>query len=225
MKCAIFATGPAPNYQPTTILGTATAPVSLNGLPGLSLVTFTFSPAVSVTQGTIYSVGSIFSVATGFIQGGGGSFWFGGTVTYATFPIATPSGLSSSSGNFTATINITQTANFPFVNEAQQDSTTTFVFDSTTGHADLYGVASIPSTPLNTVAVVSRAYIQKADAGTRSAAVQLKSGATTVASPTVVLTTTGFQWAYRIDTTDPNTGAAWTTAAVNAVNVGPLVVV
>jgi hypothetical protein len=42
-----------------------------------------------------------------------------------------------------------------------------------------------------------------------------------VASPTVVLTTSGWQWAWRTDTTDPNTGAAWTPAAVNVVQIGP----
>jgi hypothetical protein len=74
------------------------------------------------------------------------------------------------------------------------------------------------------VAVTTRAYMQKSDAGTRTAAVQLKSGGTTVASPTLVLTTSGWQWAYRTDTTDPATSAAWTPAGVNAVQCGPKVV-
>ena len=63
--------------------------------------------------------------------------------------------------------------------------------------------------------------MQKSDAGTRTAAVQLKSGATTVASPTLSLTTSGWQWAWRTDTVDPNTSAAWTPAAVNGVQIGP----
>jgi hypothetical protein len=64
----------------------------------------------------------------------------------------------------------------------------------------------------------------KSDAGTRTMAVQVKSGATTVASPTVVLTTSGWQWAWRTDVTDPNTGAAWTPAAVNVAQIGPRVI-
>jgi hypothetical protein len=66
--------------------------------------------------------------------------------------------------------------------------------------------------------------MQKSDAGSRTAAVQLKSGATTVASPTLTLTTSGWQWAWRMDLTDPNTSAAWTAAAVNAAQIGPTVV-
>ena len=74
------------------------------------------------------------------------------------------------------------------------------------------------------IAIVTRAYMEKSDAGTRTAAVQLKSGAATVASPTLTLSNSGWQWAWRMDLTDPNTGAAWTPAAVNSVQIGPKVV-
>jgi len=118
----------------------------------------------------------------------------------------------------------TGASNFSCVDEPQQNTTTDYVFDSVVGHSDLYGIAPIASTPLTTYAVTTRAYMIKSDAGTRTAAVQLKSGATTVASPTVVLTPSNWQWAWRHDVTDPATGSAWTAAAVNTVNIGPLVV-
>ena len=118
----------------------------------------------------------------------------------------------------------TGATNFSCVDEPQQNTTTDYVFSSTPGQADLYGIAASASTPLTTYAVTTRAYAIKSDAGTRTMAVQLKSGASTVASPTVVLTTSNWQWAWRHDTIDPQTGAAWTAAAVNLVNVGPLVV-
>ena len=114
--------------------------------------------------------------------------------------------------------------NYGAVAEAQQDATTSYVYDSVPGHADFYGIAAIASTPLTTFAVTTRAYAIKSDAGTRTAAVQLKSGSSTVASPTVVLTTSNWQWAWRHDTTDPATGAAWTAAAVNVAQVGPVVI-
>jgi hypothetical protein len=116
------------------------------------------------------------------------------------------------------------TTNFSQVSEAHQDGLTSYVFDSNPGDADFYGVASIASTPAVVIATVTRAYMQKSDAGTRTAAVQLKSGATTVASPTLVLTTSGWLWAWRMDLTDPNTGAAWTPAAVNNAQIGPKVI-
>jgi hypothetical protein len=115
-------------------------------------------------------------------------------------------------------------ANWQAVSEAQQDATTSYVYDSVPGHADFYGIAPIASTPLTTFAVVTRAYMIKSDAGTRTAAVQLKSGSSTVASPTVVLTPSNWQWAWRHDTVDPQTGSAWSAAAVNVCNIGPLVV-
>ena len=110
------------------------------------------------------------------------------------------------------------------VSEAHQDGLTTYVFDSTPGDADFYNIGSIASTPVTTFAVVTRGYMQKSDAGTRTAAVQLKSGGTTVASPTLVLTTSGFLWAWRMDLVDPATSAAWTAAGVNGVQIGPTTV-
>ena len=47
---------------------------------------------------------------------------------------------------------------------------------------------------------------------------------TTVASPTLTLSNSGWQWASRMDLTDPNTSAAWTVAAVNAAQIGPKVI-
>ena len=83
------------------------------------------------------------------------------------------------------------------------------------------GIGSIASTPATVIATTVRAYAQKSDAGVRTAAVQLKSGATVAASPTLTLSTPGWGWAWRTDLTDPNTGAAWTPAAVNNAQIGP----
>jgi hypothetical protein len=52
--------------------------------------------------------------------------------------------------------------------------------------------------------------------------VQVKSGATTVQATPQALSNT-FGWIYRADTVDPATGAAWTPAAVNSLQVGPLI--
>jgi hypothetical protein len=111
------------------------------------------------------------------------------------------------------------------VDEAQQNAATDYVYDSTPGHADLYTIASIASTPASTVAVTVRAFMQKSDAGTRSAAVQLKSGATTVASSGTTLSSSSWGWAWRTELTDPANGSAWTAVAVNNVQVGPVVTV
>jgi hypothetical protein len=116
----------------------------------------------------------------------------------------------------------TGATNFSCVDEAQQNALTDYVFSSTPGQADFYGIATIASTPSQVFAVTTRALMQKSDAGTRTAAVQLKSGATTVASSTVTLSSSGWLWAWRTDTVDPATSAAWTAAGVNNAQIGPV---
>jgi hypothetical protein len=108
------------------------------------------------------------------------------------------------------------------VNETLQDGTTSYVYSSNPTDADFYTVAPLAGTPAATIAVVTRGFLQKSDAGTRGAAVQLKSGATTVQS-TPTLLGTNFGWLYRTDVTDPATGLPWTSAAVNNIQCGPVV--
>ena len=138
--------------------------------------------------------------------------WLGDLRCYARMPA------SDASVTFTKS---TGASNFSCVDEAQQNALTDYVFDANPGDADFYGIASIASTPATVIATTIRAYMQKSDAGTRTAAVQLKSGATTVASSTLTLSSSGWLWAWRVDLVDPNTGVAWTPAAVNNAQIGP----
>jgi hypothetical protein len=50
----------------------------------------------------------------------------------------------------------------------------------------------------------------------------VKSGATEVGGADTALPTS-YAWLNRVDAVDPNTAAAWTAAAVNALQVGPKV--
>jgi hypothetical protein len=216
MKAAIY------NSALTTALVTSTEVTNPVAYPVLNLLTF--SPPVTVTAGTTYYLAVNQDASVTYRIPSGLTVASTGTTTYASFPAASPAGLTSGQTPLHSIIYIQPSANYPFVNEAQQDATTSYVYDSVPGHADLYGIAAIASTPLTTYAVTTRAYMIKSDAGTRTAAVQLKSGSSTVASPTVVLTPSNWQWAWRTDTVDPQTGTAWTAAAVNTINVGPVVI-
>jgi len=213
MKCALFAsTGTAP----AAVLGTAT-PLALSAA---TTATFTFSTPVTLVKGTQYWVGFVADATSGNFTTTVAASGAQNVTTYASWPTASPvvSGIKAP----IVSLIVNTTVNADMVNEAQQDATTSYVYDSVPGHADFYGIAPIASTPLTTFAVTTRAYMIKSDAGTRTAAVQLKSGSSTVASPTVVLTPSNWQWAWRHDTTDPATGAAWTAAGVNTINVGPI---
>jgi hypothetical protein len=221
VKCAIFADNGS--GQPGTLIQGATAAISN---PPIGANVFTFSPAVSIAVGTRFWVGVIPDaiVANFWITASSGTTgWAGTGVVYSVFPQSNPVGLAALAA-LNVVPSVSGASNAGAVNEAQQDATTSYVYSSTPGHADLYGIAAIASTPLTTFAVTTRAYAIKSDAGTRTMAVQLKSGASTVASPTVVLTPSNWQWAWQHYPLDPATGAAWTAAAVNTALIGPAVI-
>lgn len=209
MKAAIY------DSTRTTALATSNAVVN----PVAGGNTVTFGTPLTVTKGTTYHLAFDQDATIVYTVTGANQFTF--TTTYASFPAASPTTAAGQGPVFT--VNITPTVNAEFVNEAQQDATTSYVYDSTPGHADLYNIAAITATPVATIAVTTRGFMEKSDAGTRTAAMQLKSGGVTVAAPTLTLAT-GWLWTWRMDLTDPNTGAAWTAAAVNNVNIGPVVV-
>jgi hypothetical protein len=217
LKCSVF------NGTSSTITTLVASATTLTN-PVTGANTITFPSPFAVSKGSVYWIGvaSDTAAASAFNVGGGANCRTA-PVGYSAFPTANPGSLTSANAVISSA-NLTIGSNATLVNDAQQDALTSYVYDSTPGDADFYGVASIASTPATVIATTVRAYAQKSDAGTRTMAVQLKSGATTVASPTLVLTTSGFQWAWRTDTTDPNTGAAWTPAAVNNCTIGPRVV-
>jgi hypothetical protein len=211
IKCAIFAA------VSNAVLATAT-PLT-NPVTGTN--TFTFSSPASLAKGASFYVGFDTDTTTGAVA------WYSNSVAgftsataYSAFPVASPSFVSSQNMP-TCTVNYTPTSSSSLVNEAQQDGTTSYVYDATVGHADLYGIAALAATPVTVVAVTTRGFCQKSDAGTRNGAVQLKSGATTVQSTSTALSTS-FGWLWRTDATDPATGAAWTPVAVNNINIGPV---
>lgn len=217
MKCALFASS---GSAPTTVLGSATPLAN----PAAGNNTLTFSTPVSVTKGTSYYVGFISDTTSGTWNLGasaGNAALTGSGVTYVAFPGASPV-TSTGQNQSVGSLNITTAYNYELVYEPQQDGATSYVYDSNVGDADFYAIAALSGTPASTVAVTTRGFFEKSDAGTRNAAVQLKSGATTVTSTSTALSTS-FGWLYRTDLTDPNTSAAWSATAVNNIQIGPVV--
>jgi hypothetical protein len=219
VKMALYDTSTAPGGGPGNLLATSAELTN----PGAGVTVF------SVTAGPVLTRGVVYWVALwhdGSLTGVGSPSLACAIVTLAyaaSFP-ATMAGWSST--NYTAMgssgMNIVP-SNAALVSEAQQDNISSFVYDGTVGHADFYNLATIPSVPVSTIAVTTRGFMQKSDAGARTTAMQIKSGATTVATPTLN-PGSNFLWTYRTDTVDPATGAAWTAAAVDAAQIGPVVV-
>lgn len=184
VKCALFAsTGAAGSEQPGVLIQSATAVVTN---PAAGFATFTFSPPISVTRGTRYYLGICCDTNTATVVGGGGStrFCWSSATTYAAWPVSNPPSLTFAS-SFQLTYTLSPSVNAEFVNEAQQDALTSYVYDSVAGHADLYGISAVSgTTPGTVIAVTTRAFIQKSDVGSRTAAVQLKSSGSTVTPTT-----------------------------------------
>lgn len=99
------------------------------------------------------------------------------------------------------------------------DGDTTYVSTNTPGNVDRYTLPPLPSTPLNIVAVQTRASIRFDDAGPHTAKSRLWSGSTT--SDSVVATlSASYQQIWKAYTTDPATGAAWAASTLSGLNLG-----
>jgi hypothetical protein len=213
LKCSIFASS---GTAPTTVLGSATVLAN----PATGANTIIFGTPVAVVRNTQYWIGFDSDTSSGNYNVSAGTPALASTTAYASFPTASPTTVAAS--GILCSVTITLTTNYPMVSEAQQDAATTYVYDSAVGHADFYNIAALAGTPVSTVAVTVRGFLEKSDAGTRGGAVQLKSGATTVQSTSTLLSSS-WGWLWRTDLNDPNTSAPWTAVGVNGVQIGPVV--
>lgn len=123
-----------------------------------------------------------------------------------------------------ATLNWTPStgvSHFGVVDEAQA-STTDYISASLVGDVDELNMGDLSATPTAIEAVALVLYALKTDATARTLFPGVKSGATTSDGTAVALSTTGGRFD-RIMAVDPNTAAAWTAAAVNALIARPKV--
>ena len=111
------------------------------------------------------------------------------------------------------------TTHYTLVNETTEDGDATYVYSNTAGQEDRYSVSSLPTTVTSVYGVNPFAFWRKTDAGTRTAAVQLKANGTEI---TAVTDTPGQSYVWSPDAFQPldPTGVAWTATTVNGANVG-----
>lgn len=95
-----------------------------------------------------------------------------------------------------------------------------YVYSSTVGHVDRYGLSDLATTPASIKGVAMYYTYQKSDAGARTMRGFIKSGGTTSndSAQTPALNTE--QMRYALWERDPNTAAAWSTSGVNALEAG-----
>lgn len=163
------------NSTNNVLIATATALTN----PVTGIITFTFATPPAVTKGVTYWMAVMGDVAFNVpgqnasnpIRSVNQSYASGFPATLTGWSVATQLGFSYLG------ITVTPGLNNQFVNEAQQDGLTTYVYSSTVGQNDLYSLPSLPGTT-SVFAVTTRGFMEKGDAGSRSGAVQVRSGTT-----------------------------------------------
>src|SRR6266511_2408172 len=219
IKMALYAADGA-SSAPGTLLSVSDAVVN----PGAGVVNFTHSTPATVTKGVGYWLAFLSDTlwSSKYYVSSPRGCWHPAQSYGSGFPNpAVPGAYDGNASHFYATMTITVT-NDSNVDEAAEDGDTSYVYDSTNGHEDLYDLDHLAATPTSIIAVQSRMFAKKSDSGARNGQIRVKSGATEVGGTDTALSTT-YTWLNRVDAVDPNTSAAWTASAVNALQVGPKV--
>lgn len=99
-------------------------------------------------------------------------------------------------------------------------SMTDYVTSSTAANRDLYAMTDVVGTPLGINVVEELVLARKSNTGAASVGATIKSGATINEATAVALPFPTESYVTGRWETDPNTGAAWTLSAVNAIEAG-----
>lgn len=115
----------------------------------------------------------------------------------------------------------TGTTHYTLVDETTPNDDTDYLSTSTAGARDTQVLGDLPSVTAMVIAGVQQCVsARKDDAGTRQIKGLLKSGGTTQAGSVTHALTTSYKYYRQVTETDPATSAAWTEAAVNALEAG-----
>lgn len=114
--------------------------------------------------------------------------------------------------------NIGTVAHWKLVNETDPDSDSSYVQSNTVNDIERYTYPAISGA--NIAAVLIQAFARKDDGGFRTIQGAIKSGGTLGTTGTDVAPGSNYAYLMLQSLTDPNTGSAWTLAAVNAAEFG-----
>lgn len=196
------------------------------GAAGTFVNTSTFASQPTLVAGTQYFIGVMPDSSSASFQAGSGTTtgrYTNSTTnpSYANFPQSGVVGYTNTNGVYSQLTFATQD-NASMTRETPHDAAASYVYDNVVGHNDLYSLAPIAASPLSVLAVTTRGVVQKSDAGSRLGAIQMKSGSTIVQTSVNTVLNTYWAHTYRIDATNPATGAAWLPTDVNNLQIGPI---
>lgn len=145
---------------------------------------------------------------------GSGSFpcndFLGDIRSYTSFPT------SNGTVQWTAFAN----ANWQEVSEVAFDGDASYNLSSTVNQQDLFNIGAVPTSISGILGFQITAALRKDDAGARTVANVLKSGATTSVGTARSMTDTNYVYWSEQFILDPNTAANWTRANINAAQIG-----
>jgi len=218
MKVALYASDGTAG-APGTLMATSNAVV--NPVNGAN--TFTFASPPSVVNGTNYYLGLLTDTAFNVNRTASSVTWYSVAQSYGSgFPAGSAmSATTSNAGAINSSIVIT-TVNWYLVSDTLNDGDTTYIFDSTVGHKDIFTIAGLGAVnPASIIGVDVHVNWKKSDAGARGGTVGVDangSGDTAVTGITNVTPSLSYVSKFGWMPLDP-TGAAWTTSNINSMKI------
>jgi hypothetical protein len=131
--------------------------------------------------------------------------------------------MTAGTASFLVYGNLTGISGNNWYQAAQQPApgASSYIFDATVGHEDLYNFGALSAIPANVYAVAVKGYCAKSDSGAKTLSLRTKSGAADSAGTLAGQAPgTSYVWMTSLFETDPNTSAAWTGTALNAATSG-----
>ena len=204
--------------SPNTLLGSGAIILGPAANTGKNLP---LTSAVSLVAGTQYYIGYMTDVAgTNALTNSGQTDMVSATATFASGAPATAPAMSASQGAH-IWANLSATSNWQAISQNPSQGSLSYTYDATVGHQDNYNFPPLSVTPTNIYATAIKVSVSKSDAGAKTLSVRQKSGATdSSGSGGIQAPGTSYAWITSLFPTDPNTGAAWTLAALNAAQAG-----
>lgn len=177
----------------------------------------------SLVAGTSYWLGFMGDTSLNMSQLDANATGYRAAATFGSGAPGTAPGMTAGQGSFLLWGNLSgiTAANFSEVSQQPPAGQYSYLADSTVGHEDLYGFNPMTATPGSVHAVALKGYCQRSDTGAKTVSLRIKSGGTdSGGSITGQSPATTYGWLASYFPTDPNTGGAWTGAALDAATAG-----
>lgn len=203
--------------SPGGLLGTSDEVV---GVAPSVWTTFTFSTPVALTGGSSYWIGFISDTALAVWNTGPGSIIAGNNDTYSDGAAGTFGSSTPGTTGWGITVSGPQTGGgrYVLVNEVAPDQLSRAA-SNTVGHRETYQMQDLANVTGTIYGVQVNVAVAKDDAGSRTVAPMVRSGATDAVGPDLGLSTSQL-YALALWEKNPNGNIVWTEAAVNALEAG-----